>query len=125
MREILFRGRRKDTDEWVYGNLICSKNYAIGSQQFPLERPTVVDPETVGQYTGLKDINGNRIFEGDILAHEDKSVKFGVVEFDEEYAIFDMEVGGIPFVFSDIDTEEYEIIGNIYDNPELIGGKNA
>ena len=125
MREILFRGRRKDTDEWLYGNLICSKNHAIGSQQFPCERPIVVETETVGQYTGLKDINGKRIFEGDILAHEDKSVEFGVVEFDEEYAMFDMEVGGIPFVFSDIDTEEYEIIGNIYDNPELIGGKNA
>lgn len=115
MREILFRGKRIDTDEWVYGNLICSKNYAIGSQQFPLERPTVVDPETVGQYTGLKDINGNRIFEGDVIR--------GTFHGYEETAIVSWR--GTEFVFPIWDMKRYEVIGTSYDSPTRINTSKA
>ena len=118
----LFRGKSADSGEWIRGGYTFVGDYAlIWRKEDRGTNPYLVDPETVGECTGLVDRNGDLIYEGDILAYEDAPVEYGVVKFDEEDAMFDMEVGGIPFVFSDIDTSEYEIIGNIYDNPGLIG----
>lgn len=120
MREILFRGKRVDNGEWVFGNLISSKNYAIGSQKFPLERPFVVDPSTVGQYTGLTDRNGRKIFEGDIVTH---------VKFPDEPALICWHETGFAikglWYSTDISSRKayIEVVGNIHDNPDLIGGE--
>ena len=132
MREILFRGKRLDNDEWIYGSYnhlntgkdyICDGNYWLGTIE--------VDPETVGQWTGLVDVNRVKIFEGDIFNIEDDII--GTVVFKdgcfriEEYGIcgtwtengFDECGGGTGILQCEpIDwyrTSDMKVIGNIHD----------
>ena len=130
MREILFRGKRTDNDEWVCGSVlqlnigrtfICDGAVWIGTlTPCKLE----VDPETVGQYTGLKDEHGEKIFEGDIVRVHDYLVKRGdpCHEFEgvvgHQNASF-MIISDVVKHYRWIDYE-CEIIGNIHDNPELL-----
>lgn len=108
MREILFRGKRTDNGEWVYGNLVrgCDEKYAyiveFGNKEL-CRNYINVKPDTIGQYTGLIDIYGVKVFEGDIV----KRFWFS-------------KRAGMKFTTFDYDSEEFEVIGNIYDNPELI-----
>ena len=127
MREIEFRGKDIISGELVKGDLIhgvgdkCGKvfilpirvNLAYVKNCDPLDG-VEVDPKTVGQFTGLLDKNGKKIFEGDIIEE-------GVVYFDDEYLGF--------FVKGDFVEGEHkplydiplpEIIGNVTDNPELL-----
>ena len=147
-REILFRGKRTDNGKWVEGSLI-----KVGWRNKPttysimLTRPTacnyIVDPETVGQYTGLTDKNGVRIFEGDILrgfeypfcsningefnyfaeiVWFDDSSAFGIYTFKNPKS----NVRGISEGNTDyleyFNADKWEVIGNIHDNPELLEG---
>ena len=114
MREILFRGKRIDSGEWVYGTMY---NISIDINPFILTAGKSgcsyqVDEETVGQYTGLKDKNGNKIFEGDILALRNGIPH--VVRF--ENGAFVLENTSIPMHFAN----KFEVIGNITDNQELL-----
>lgn len=93
-REILFRGKRIDNGQWVYGFLWSNRVIATESVLGNLDE-VVIDPATVGEYTGLKDTHGNRVFEGDILkltrewSKGDIDVWFAIVEFgnqDGEYS---------------------------------------
>lgn len=126
MRDIKFRGKRTDDGEWMYGYICCygwtgeEKPYIIvpyyGGALYSIE----VDPETVGQYTGLKDKNGTKIFEGDIILLRGDEEPYQVV-FDEScFYVYDSSVC---YVMSNFYDYEMEVIGNIYDNPELLGGK--
>lgn len=109
MREILFRGKRLDNSEWIYGSLIQHDISIICSADEQRE----VDPATVGQYTGLTDENGKKIFEGDILRWDEKA--FGM-PFNEEVK-WDFDLFGL----RKDDWQEFcEVIGNIWDNPELL-----
>ena len=119
MRDILFRGKRKDNGEWVFGGLyVMSENFAlINGDNFNLGKHQVI-PETVGQYTGLKDKNGTKIFEGDLIDDDVWSVAY----CDGEGEFRGMQAGW--YVQRDDWTSWFgltydtlcEVIGNIHDN---------
>lgn len=125
-RDILFRGKRLDNGEWVYGDLMTKyphhKGLAIIENGHVYHE---VDPETVGQYTGLKDRNGVKIFEGDYIYHHwHKDTAYLV--WHERYICF----VGKPFEedtsktyhYQKPDEPDLEVIGNIHDNPKLLEG---
>ena len=141
MREILFRGKRLKNGEWAEGYLYEHEPALVGiayendvpepSEWFiartgfadwNMPRPVEfveIDPSTVGQYTGLNDKNGERIFEGDILLVDGEDGYFKL-EFDEDTARFIMLGDSILVDFDNFWSYEVEIIGNIHDNPELL-----
>ena len=140
MREILFRGKRKDNGEWIQGDF-CSpcnivfleKGYddVLKKDDCPVCNDYEVIPETVGQYTGLCDKNGKKIFEGDILSHYINWLGCrvnGVCEYDKEQAAWmcrfvDKNGNKLTGFLADwVDNNGCEIIGNIHDNPELMIG---
>lgn len=126
MREILFRGKRTDNGEWVqgypcrYGWIGKEKDYIIPDYASALYTAEV-DPETIGQYTGLTDKNGNKIFEGDIVWNDyDDDDDKGKVEWDKGMAKFIITFSTFTINFDSIYKDELEIIGNVYDTPELL-----
>lgn len=129
MRKILFRGKAFFNGEWAYGSLVKVQDECViipedavyyGGSDF--SDGWGVDPNTVGQFTGLTDKNGRRIFEGDFIhaRHvDDSSLTAGVVNFILGCFCVRYNAYNNPA----IDTlKEYEIIDNIHDNPELLKG---
>lgn len=131
MREILFRGKEIGIDRWVHGSLDIHKSgvVVIMSDEIVTSIYARVDPDTVGQFTGLTDKNGKKIFEGDIVHMNSK--KFGlsghgvVVYRNGGFAIDDRKRNRLyPFMQNgQYNAGEYRVDGNIHDNPELIGGE--
>lgn len=122
-REILYRGKRVDNSEWVYGNHDkVEKLDKSGEEFFIIEYPAdgksyEIIPETVGEYTGLTDKNGKKIFEGDIVKHSNTTFE---VAYITQYARF---AGRKPkTIMSIFPLEKSEVIGNIHDAPELLEG---
>lgn len=123
-REILYRGKRKDNGEWVEGTGINRLIDTQGKEDIFIAKPnkpnTVVIwveviPETVGEYTGLTDKNGKKIFEGDIVKHSNTTFE---VAYITQYARF---AGRKPkTIMSIFPLEKSEVIGNIHDTPELL-----
>ena len=130
MREILFRGKSKEIGYWVEGNYCFCCVPLMGIMDIPSIqtvsgddfRYIAVSPETVGQFTGVTDRNGKKIFEWDIVKRGDR---IWVIEYDVKCAQFVMKTyteSGVFWIraFDHIPSEWCEIIGNIFDNPELI-----
>lgn len=121
MREILFRGKRMDNGEWETGSLVIIRGGCSDKEVFIADKMTgyhtPVIPETVGQYTGVTDKNGVKIFEGDIVR------EFGGETYQGCYEIDNVLIVKIPDMLLNFvigyDCER-EIIGNIHDNPELL-----
>lgn len=156
MREIEFRAKRTDNDEWVYGYYVQGLDF----ENKPINNSIVrnittvnpvdktikqdiyeVDINTLGQYTGLKDKNDKKVFEGDVIrmhyfftnydpsslgAFEDEAEFIGVVKCDLLDGFYvetvdDHSVGYLQWI--EEPTEELEVLGNIYDNPEWLEGE--
>lgn len=129
--EIKFRGIRTEKNEWAYGSLISKKGYSaiiIFDDGIDSVYDTYLElrviPETVGQFTGLKDKNGNEIYEGNILRWfcGDEEIVLGPVRWRNEISCWGTEI-----VLNTIEPEDlwvdgigYEIKGNIHQNPELL-----
>ncbi|EKM1418868.1 hypothetical protein PT612_002630 [Listeria innocua] len=141
MREIEFRGKRIDNGEWVYGNLMQFEDSAtfifaderkgastLTYAHFIINNMYAIDEKTIGQYTGLKDKNGNKIFEGDIVRNINGEYSYiGIVNKDR-YTFY---IKGVApkdnYDFADVsDTvtgkSSLIVIGNIHENPELLEG---
>ena len=157
MREILFRGKRADNGEWIEGYYAKQSNHACFAHELKYQHFIFKDvcldfnlgglqefeiiPETVGQYTGLTDKNGRKIFEGDILrgfeypfcsningefnyfaeiVWFDDSSAFGIYTFKNPKS----NVRGISEGNTDyleyFNADKWEVIGNIHDNPEIL-----
>lgn len=122
MREVLFRGKRVDNGEWGYGyavkgndkkyQMFIAASIGVGFFTGGIIAYEVI-PETVGQFTGLTDKNGKKIFEGDIV--ESPQGTQGVVEWQNAECAFLVNIGDD---WQTMDDCPYEVIGNIYDNKE-------
>lgn len=132
MREIIFKAKRIDNGEWVEGYYL--KRYdLLGNEEhliFHADSYTVweyaeIDPETLCQFTGLRDKNGKRIWENDILmAHLDESYPEDTTYETVEWGVAGWVTGeansaGRQYL-DEFDTEHYEVVGNIFDNKELL-----
>ena len=140
MREIIFRGKDK-LGHWLYGgfhlwktrqpcvcndelkpeeikHIIIKNSFADWNMPRTMQ-PYEVVPETVGQYTGLTDKNGTKIFEGDIVQSIELELK-GIIVFDEHcrFMINDFSTGSTYLI--SYNNDEIQVIGNIHDNPELL-----
>ena len=143
MREILFRGKRIDNGEWIEGSLvkvtikgqtyylIFGDNFSFNGTDVKALQHACVDPDTVGQYTGLTDKNGKKIFEGDVVAYSTNS--YGATNKEIHEVVFETRGGSAYFGIriSEIETWQFclavpaklmEVVGNIHDNPELLKG---
>lgn len=121
MREILFRGKILGLTDWSYGYYAKSgENHFILLDTDSEDNYSIVDPETVGQYTGVCDKNGNKIFEGDIVRYEDYAVlevgwgRLGWRNLGEGSEGGQDEVAMVHF------WHKCKIVGNKWDNPELL-----
>ena len=151
MREILFRGKTTDRGEWVQGCYTETLRYNNLHWIWDGKNHFTVNPDTIGQYTGLTDKNGKKIFEGDIIRYADideYKMYLESLECPEEYeginfsdlftidsVVYGIEIGYPAFDLSNHEWEcnglsnlnescqyFYEVIGNIHDNPELLEG---
>lgn len=115
MKQILFRGKRVDNGEWTEGYFFKTwhKVFLLWGMTGDCPNMEEVIPETVGQFTGLTDKNGKKIFEGDIV--ESPNGTQGFIEWQNAECAFLVNIGDD---WQTMDDCPYEVVGNIYDNSE-------
>ena len=146
MREILFRGKSTETNQWIYGGFhiwekrqVCALDndrlkddeisYVITVNSFadwnmPRTMQAVeVIADTVGQYTGLTDRNGRKIFEGDIVNILTENEEFGIITYDDGGFFVDASTFSVDFM-NNINGSDIEVIDNIHDNPKALKNLN-
>lgn len=136
MREILFKAKRIDNGEWVEGCIVIDQSrldrfkYRIQPIESGVLYAHPIDPDTLCQYTGLTDKNGKKIWENDILKCK-KYIGGNFVDYCIEVGYVEMKHGafGLHRIKNDayyrpfkdwLEDYEYEVVGNIFDNPELL-----
>ena len=120
MREIKFRGRIPYDKGWVYGDLRHIGNNLIYIVD-KFGHGSSVNPETVGQFTGLRDSNGRDIYEGDVVQSKELLFPYdtGVIRYCGEFTSFYLDTGDGDI--NDLsDDEGLTVLGNVHDNPELL-----
>lgn len=141
MREILFRSKKFMSDEWTEGVPLYTKSGPVCLMLNDNDEKYYVLTDTLGQYTGLTDKNGKKVFEGDMLRMDDDEDDVGVIIFKD--GCFRLEIHGLCGTWTESGFDEYgggygviecepidywyikdmEVIGNIHDNPELLKGE--
>lgn len=138
IREVLFKAKRTDNGKWIEGSLIrgvfvrCADNqdipYILNIDDIECDYDNFgdltdgfgyyeVNPDTICQFTGLVDKNGDKIWESDIVSIDEELY---VVTWEEDDAMFALEDVGVIEHFSNVDSKWCEVIGNKIDNPELV-----
>lgn len=142
MREILFRGKSTETNQWIYGGFhiwekrqVCAlgndrlkddeiscvitvNSFADWNMPRTMQAVEVI-ADTVGQYTGLTDRNGNKIFEGDIVNILTENEEIGVIVYEDGGFFVHADKFSIDIIYK-INGTDVEVIGNKYDNPKLM-----
>lgn len=135
MREILFRGKRVDNGEWITGYYIKANHHwhsrGIHEDWFVVDTiqnggwcnvrgKYAIIPETIGQYTGLTDKNGTKIFEGDIVSISGELKGTYTCVWEEHNFEYEFDNKTMSFGLACVYSDDIEVIDNIHDNPELL-----
>lgn len=125
MQEIEFRAKGLLKDRWYYGFFVKGEsplnNFIINMNEQVMDKGHLIDEDTLGQYTGRKDKNDKKIFDGDIICFNDKNLPLIVQWYEYKWVLTEPIDNRTKIDFMDNLAKECEIIGNIYDNLELLG----